>query len=381
MRLAIVVRAFIPFVAAFILSACVSSSEPVASPRPAGSRPALPAPRPAVPAYRPAPVYGTLSERPPVALEAAIRTIWRTFPGRTGIAIVRDDATWTVGERSGEAMPQQSVSKLWVAITLLDMVDRGDLDLSEPVTVRKADLVVFSNAMAGLIGPEGYRTTLGGLLERSMLKSDNTANDVLLRRVGGPQAVRAMIANKGLGAIRFSAGENLMQAATAGIPWREEYREGRKFQAVRALLSETARRQAMDAYVASPSDGATPVAIARALLRLSRGELLQRNSTQRLMTLMTLSETGKQRLRAGVPLGWSFAHKTGTGQDHKGRTAGYNDVGVMTAPDGTRYGVAVLIADTSQTVPTRMQLMQSVSAAIGAAHEPYASGSPPRYRR
>src|SRR3546814_1627452 len=35
--------------------------------------------------------------------------------------------------------------------------------------------------------------------------------------------------------------------------------------------------------------------------------------------------------------GWRIAHKTGTGQDFGRRTAGFNDVGVLTAPDGRRY--------------------------------------------
>ena len=297
-----------------------------------------------------------------------IRSIWASFPDRAGIAIIRSDGSWTIEHRGLELMPQQSVSKLWVALTLMDGVDRGRFRLSDPVTVRKSDLVVFSTAMAGLIGETGYQTTLGGLLERAMTVSDNTANDFLMRQVGGPEAVRRVLSTKGLGSIRFGPGENLLQAGTAGLPWRDEYREGKKFQAARALLSDATRRAAMDAYVASPPDGAAPAAIARALLRLKAGELLSSASTRHLLSLMEASETGKQRLKAGVPFGWAFAHKTGTGQDLKGRTAGYNDVSLMTAPDGTSYAVVVMIADTSRPVPERMQMMQGVSAMVGANH-------------
>jgi beta-lactamase class A len=108
--------------------------------------------------------------------------------------------------------------------------------------------------------------------------------------------------------------------------------------------------------------------IARALLKLKRGDLLSPVSTAHLLRLMAASETGKQRLRAGTPLGWGFAHKTGTGQDFKGRTAGYNDVSLMTAADGTVYAVVVMIADSFQPVPERMQFMQGISATVGANH-------------
>jgi beta-lactamase class A len=134
-------------------------------------------------------------------------------------------------------------------------------------------------------------------------------------------------------------------------------------------LSDATRKAAMDRYVSDPPDGASPVAIARALLKLKRGELLSSNSTQHILRLMAASETGKQRLRAGTPLGWGFAHKTGTGQDFQGRTAGYNDVSLMTAPDGTSYAVVVQIADTTQPVPDRMQFMQGISATVGANHQ------------
>lgn len=337
-------------------------------------RPVAAAPRPiafpAPPRPAPAPMPATSRAAPeaPDAVVEGIRALWASYPDRAGIAIIRDDLDWSIAHRGGEPMPQQSVSKLWVAITLMQAVDDGRLRLSDPVTVGKSDLTVFSRAADGMTGANGWQTTLGTLLERALTKSDNTANDVLLRRVGGPDAVRAMIAAKGLGAIRFGGGEHLLQAGTAGVVWREEYRRGQAFQSARALLPEATRRTAMDRYVTDPPDGAAPIAIARALLRLAKGELLSPDSTRRVLRLMTDSQTGRARLRGGVPYDWKFAHKTGTGQDLRGRTAGYNDVGVMTAPDGTLYAVVVMIADTTRPIVLRQQLMQGVSATVAANH-------------
>src|SRR3546814_6376328 len=88
------------------------------------------------------------------------------------------------------------------------------------------------------------------------------------------------------------------------------------------------------------------------------------SSTQWLVQTMSETRTGRARLRANLPGGWRIAHKTGTGQDFGRRTAGFNDVGVLTAPDGRRYTVAVLIGDTSRPVRERQQLIQSVAGAV-----------------
>ncbi len=357
-------------VLALMLAACVSSPErPAPTHRPNRPPVFVPAPKPTPkPAPRPVAPAPASSDAPAPALVQSIKAIWAADPGRTGIAIVPSNGGWSIEYRGSELMPQQSVSKLWVAITVMDGVDKGRFKLSDPVTVMPSDIVVFSAAMQALVGTEGYRTTLGELMTRQMTKSDNTANDFLLRTVGGPAAVRAMISAKGLGAIRFGPGENLLQAGTAGLPWQEAYRSGKSFQAARALLSDSARAAAMTSYLADPPDGAAPLAIAKALIRLKRGELLSPDSTRHLLALMAASETGKQRLRAGVPAGWGFAHKTGTGQDFMGRTAGYNDVGIMTAPDGTSYAVVVMMAETSIPIIKRMETMQGISASVGANH-------------
>ena len=69
-----------------------------------------------------------------------------------------------------------------------------------------------------------------------------------------------------------------------------------------------------------------------------------------------------------MPPGWTLAHKTGTGQDLGGRTAGFNDIGILTAPDGKSYALAVMIGDTPRPPRDRQQLMQAVVTAIVANH-------------
>jgi beta-lactamase class A len=128
------------------------------------------------------------------------------------------------------------------------------------------------------------------------------------------------------------------------------------------------RRAALNRYLADPEDGASPMAIVDALARLARGELLSPESTRVMLDTMARTRSGPNRLTAGLPAGWRIAHKTGTGQELEGRATGYNDIGIVTAPDGTRYAIAVMLADTTASVPQRMAMMQSVSRAVATYH-------------
>lgn len=336
-----------------------------------------PAPRPARPAERPAPLpVRPVAERPnppqaqpPSGLDDAIRDKWQAFPGKTGVAVMNIDSGWTIGQRVGEYFPQQSVSKTWVAMTVLDLVDQGKLRLDQRVRITPADLAVFHQPIRErVLASGGIDESVLSLLEQSITASDNSANDTLLRTAGGPDAVRAFIAKRNLGAIRFGPGERAMQSAIAGLDWQQSYSVGRRFYSARDGVSYDRRKAALDRYLADPVDGASPAAIVAGLARLAKGELLSAGSTQLLLGIMGRVRSGPNRLKAGVPSGWRFAHKTGTGQDLPPVSTGYNDIGIMTAPDGTRYSVAVMISDTTASIPARMVFMQSISRTVAAYH-------------
>lgn len=349
---------------ALMLSSCVAPSKPPPEFR-VTTQTAPPPVRP------PAPVRPfTASRTPSPAMVSVIRSLVRDYDGTVGVAVRRAGAEWVIAEGADRPLPQQSVSKLWVALALMDQVDRRLRTLDDPVLITRSDLTVFHQPLAARVKDSGYTTTLRELLTLAMTKSDNLANDSILRVIGGPDAVRATLMNKGLDGIRFGPGERLLQAGTAGLTWRQDMSLGRRFYEERDRLSPEQRRTALDRYFEDPVDGATPSGISNALLRLVQGDLLSPGSTQTLMGLMSDSTTGKRRLRAGVPDGWRFGHKTGTGQDLGSRTVGYNDVGYLIAPDGTAYTVAVMIGSTQRPVPDRMALMQNVATAVTLNHTP-----------
>ncbi len=314
--------------------------------------------------------YQRRSDQPPPALSAVIRSLGQSFDGQVGIAVQRVDTGWTVSHNGARLFPQQSVSKLWVAMTMLDAVDRGKVSMSTPVTIRPKDLTLFHQPVAAMVkGPDGYTTTLSDLFYRAMTQSDNTANDSVLRTVGGSEAVRSFLARRFVANVRFGPGERLLQSQTAGLPWTQDLSQGRRFYTARANLPMSVREKALDDYLANPPDGASPIAIAQALAKLKRGDMLSPASTTRLISTMGDARTGPQRIKAGVPAGWSYVHKTGTGQDLGSRSTGYNDVGIMTAPDGTSYAIVVMIGSTRQAIPARWALMQQVARSVAELHQ------------
>jgi len=305
----------------------------------------------------------------PASVRGEIGDIVRSFDGTSGISVISLRDGWEARWNADRLFPQQSCSKLWVAITALDAVDRGRITLDDPVTLTPADLTLFHQPIAEKVLNGGsHRTTLGSLLFQAITASDNTANDRLTRAVGGPPKVRAMIQRKSLGGIRFYEGERALQSRIAGLAWKQRYSLNGAFYQARAALPMKARKAAFERYLSDPYDGASPHAIASALARLKRGELLSPVSTARLLSTMAQTRTGGMRVRAALAPGWTWNHKTGTGQQLGTRTGGINDIGLLTAPDGSIYAMAIM------TIPNRVdgsaqQLMQSVTRAVIAQHQ------------
>ena len=306
----------------------------------------------------------------PAFITGRVAELAQGFDGQVGIAVKSVDEGWSTVWKAGDLYPQQSVSKLWVAITAMDAVDKRKVKLDDPVTLTRDDLTLFHQPIAEEVLKTGsFTTTLGDLMQREITQSDNTANDKLMRVVGGPAAVRAMIKAKHLGAIRFDNGERALQSRIAGLSWKPEYSIGNAFFVARDALPGDKRKAAFETYVAKPYDGASPAAIVNALARLKRGELLSPDSTTYLLDIMSHTKTGANRLKGGLAPGWVLNHKTGTGQVLGDAQAGYNDIGILTAPDGRSYAVAVMIKLTSVPLPVRMELMNNVVRAVIAQHD------------
>ena len=93
-------------------------------------------------------------------------------------------------------------------------------------------------------------------------------------------------------------------------------------------------------------------------VQVSLGELrdVAEEATEQGVKMFAIhTKTGANRLKGGMAPGWALNHKTGTGQVLGSQQAGYNDIGILTAPDGKSYAVAVMIKLTSVPLPVRME--------------------------
>lgn len=313
----------------------------------------------------------------PVALQRTIDALAAGFDGKAGIAVEDVRTGWATGHDADHPYPQQSVAKLWTALAVFDAVERGRLRLEDPVLVTRRDMSVFNQPIQKLLTDQGYRTTIDGLLVLALARSDNAANDILLKRVGGQRAVwRALAARRILG-IRASPSEEVLESRVAAVHWKPEYSFGQAFWEARDKVPMPRRIKALQRYLDDPGDGAEPRAIADALARLQRGALLGPAMTRRFLDILASTDTGPARLPGGLGLGWRIAHKTGTGQDLGDLSTGYNDVGLVTAPDGHVYAIAVMIASTRRPIPERQALMSAVTRAVVDLAQPGVEAKPP----
>jgi beta-lactamase class A len=304
--------------------------------------------------------------KPPIMLAEQIIAIGSAFPGSAGIAVTSVDTGWTASFAGDQIFPQQSVSKLWVAAAILDKVDKGEISLDDRISLTPRDLTIFHQPIRKYIMAGNYAPTIAELMRYAMTQSDNTANDVLYRKAGGQQGVGGFIARKTLGQIAIGPGEKILQTEMAGLQWDDSFSHGRAFWQVRGRMPTETRSRALSRYLASPPDGATPMAIATGLSKLQKGQLLTPRSSAVLLSLMAQSKTGPDRLRGAITQGsgWSMAHKTGTGQVLGSIATAYNDVGILNAPSGKSYAVVVMIASTQISVKGRQEMMHMVMQAV-----------------
>jgi beta-lactamase class A len=319
---------------------------------------------------------------PPATLQQSLTRLAQAYREPVGVAVTDVSARWTAQVAGDEVFPQQSVSKLWVALSVFHDIDRHAMTLDQQVVLTPDDRSVFNQPLAARIrGPNGYATTVYDLLRRQLTESDNAANDKLIRELGGGAAVSRTLAEKRLSGLGVGETERDLQTRAAGLTWRPEYGRTWIFKQAREQLPDAVRQAAIDDYLANPPDGARPAAITQTLAALKRGELLSPSSTAAMLELMGEARTGMSRLRAGLPGGWSIAHKTGTGPDWRGASVGINDVGLITAPDGRSFAVAVMMRETRKPAPQRLVFFQRVArAVVDYWRETTPAAAPPQQR-
>ncbi|HET7316196.1 MAG TPA: serine hydrolase [Sphingomicrobium sp.] len=233
-----------------------------------------------------------------------------------GIAAMDLKTGETVSIRGDRHYPMASTVKVAVAATYLSYVENGERSLDDTISGVSA----------------------ASLMKRMLVHSDNHATDLLIKNLGGPDAVQKW------------------------LDWHKV--EGVRIDRTIAQLLRAKR----DLY--DKRDSATPLAFVAFLKRLDKGELLKPSSRTYLLDLMAQCKTGRNRMKYLLPEGTRVEHKTGT---LNGLT---DDVGFITLPNGHRVAIAVFARGGSHRPRAIAQAAKIVyDGFLAVLHWPYGVAS------
>jgi beta-lactamase class A len=277
-----------------------------------------------------------------------------------GVGLISSEAAWT--SDAVNRYPMQSVFKAPLAAAALSEVDAGRLKLNEPITITQLDLSPPASAIDASwpTPPDHHTLTLPAvdLIALAVQKSDNTAADVIMKRIGGPGMVTAWLTAKGISNMSVDRYERELQQEIAGMPpFQPAWKDEAAWTAARNAIPAPDREAANARYLADARDTATLPATLDFLNKLVMRDLLSEASTRLLLRLMTDAPTGAGRIRAALPPGASLAHKTGSARTDLGLTPATNDIGIVTLANGRRFSVAVYLAASTATEADRDRLI------------------------
>ena len=303
-------------------------------------------------------------------LKTSLEKLAASSDGRVGVCALDLAATTPVCANGDQKFPLQSVMKLVVAAAVLDAVDQKKFELDTVITLLPKDASPGPQEFADMVRKAGsLRVTVRELIRRAVVDSDSTAIDTLIEHLGGVVAVKDFMRGKDVVGLSVDRDERHLQAESVGITWRPEYSDTEKFEAAVKALPGKKHDEAATAYLTDPRDTATPEGMVAFLKALATEKLLSAASTHHLLDVMASTSTGKNRLKAGLPSGWSLGHKTGSGRTWKELCSATNDVGILTAPDGKKFAVAVFVTASKRPEAERAAVIANAAKLVtGAVH-------------
>ena len=303
------------------------------------------------------------AEAPDARLQHALAQLAdRAQPGVLGITVVDLDTRARIRINADHAYPMMSVFKAPVAAAVLTQVDAGRIRLNQQVTITRAQLVdgTAVPSIGAHFSGEQMHFTVERLLAAAVSDSDNTAVDALIRLLGGPEVVTQFLRKHGIDGMRVDLGEGDISHLF------EETSNGQTIPINETDEAALARRQrGYRAYLNDPRNRTTPDAAAQLLEALWTGRLLSAESSKRLLDLM-YGQTKPVRLRAGLPADVRFADKCGTSYSLDDETAAYNDIGILTWPNGHTVIVAAFLTESKADKRTRDALFAEIGRDVSA---------------
>ncbi|MFC4107244.1 serine hydrolase [Micromonospora zhanjiangensis] len=229
--------------------------------------------------------------------------------------------------RADEPVVLASVFKILLVLEFARQAAAGQVDPTERMTVRAVDRL-------GGWGTGGCaddaEVSLRDLAYFAMSVSDNTAADLLLRRIGGRELLVLLAAELGLTGLRVIGGpRQLVESMLADVGARDEAEFARIFP---TLSPERVRE--LSIYDPERTTSGTAREITR-LLELIWTDRAGPTSACELVRALMARQVSRTRLASGFPPGVRVAAKSGTLPQLQ------MEAGVAEFPAGERYALAV----------------------------------------
>jgi beta-lactamase class A len=196
--------------------------------------------------------------------------------------------------QANSSIAAASTIKIPILIALFQQLDRHQLQLSEPLTLEKTMIVGGNGDMAEQ--PVGTKFTVGDSAIKMIANNDNTATNLLIKRLGGQGQLNAQFHSWG-------------------------------------LVNTTMKNPLPDF---SGTNVSSPRELATLLQRIEQGQLLSANSRRQVLEILRKTKRNTM-LPAGLPPQTKIAHKTG---EIANLTA---DVGLIELTGSQKYVVAAMV--------------------------------------
>jgi len=267
------------------------------------------------------------ARQPDAAQREALERLERLeqrLDGRLGLFALDTGSGRELAHRADERFPLCSTFKLLAAAGVLAQSAQTPGLLARRIAYQRADLVSYSPVTEKHAGPG---MTVAELCAAGLQHSDNTAGNLMISLLGGPEGVTAYARSIGDTAFRLDRRETELNSALPD----------------------------------DPRDTTTPRAMAGTLQRLVLDDALPAPEREQLRQWLLGNTTGRARIQAGIPADWRIGDKTGGG-DYG--TA--NDIAVLWPPG--RAPVVVALYSTQprkEALPRNDMLAAAAQVVVG----------------
>ena len=138
---------------------------------------------------------GQQPPRPGSGLQRLLDAELARFPAKAGVWVKNLTTGEEAAVHADDTFNSASVIKIPVMVLAFQMADKGELSLSQRVTINAADFRGGSGVFR--YNDPGLQPTLRDVLLQMIITSDNTATDIAIAKVGGVDRVNAWLASNG----------------------------------------------------------------------------------------------------------------------------------------------------------------------------------------